>query len=594
MIHDIRTPSRNIPFVSGVCLVCLIAWAPPAQAVTLSSSMTAEELLEYTLTDLKNKMQQTAEYNDQLKAKSESLRNRIFALTQEKERLEKKKQELVAESADVAEYLKVDLVENSSQQERFNDLDRYRDKLRDLNKNMARYVADAQNDTGRLELQIAKAGNEILDLQSQVRAYQAVPDSRAQAQKRQWQDRLAVSSKRIRDYRSEIAGLGERKDSWWTKKQAFVDEQTELKVKIASVNRQIADKDAAREDLAQEAWQLNEKKDQAAAATRSEVEKLRAYRDELSVAWREFSTAVTTITDQARQQQRDMLALKDDLTEKNRLLSKEKELLLKAVERADRLKEVGDDKQGIAATVAKVSEQVAAVRQEQKDLQAGVTVQEEKQREMARQEKQLDAQIKDLANDLERSKRLTESERKKGLKGEELRLSQEVRKQDADNQRLQRQVDALQKKAADYQSRLEGAKAEKKKLSQDLDMLGLGLEQLSAEQDSSRERTESIKSALSGRGQDMEDAVAALKQRRAVLEETLAIAREKLNNDSRRATGQSSGDESRLSDYLEVLKNENRALRAKAAGLKVSLDSFKSLNKDQPAILMDEDGSSNP
>ncbi|HSA30436.1 MAG TPA: hypothetical protein P5160_01415 [Candidatus Omnitrophota bacterium] len=562
---------KHIPYYCSVFICGLFLAAGPraflsAQAQT-ADSISTDTFLEYTLADLREKMDKAIEQNRQLSAKNDSLQKRMLFLNQEMRQFSDEKMALMEQSVKLRESIKLGVNEAEVLRKHANNARERKQHLQLEVGSLAKRIASLDAERKLLVEKTEDVKTGLLQAQEGVRAKGdgSLLEYYFQ-EKYKFLDLVTQARARIQEKEDQLdtMDLGMAKEL--SRKERELLLQQSRQEEIASLRLKLRESRDKYDLLDKTRRKIQDQANVKVKDFEAGLSQLRNVHKELNLAINQLKDAKTRIEQGFEAQQKALEEQIGFLQEQNELLFLKK----RDIETLALLKERGSrqehEKIVLAQEHNQLLERARLIKEERKSVENGIAAQKKTGESFKRDHDRLKNEILDLERDLTAMKNKTEQmrkaefgQKKEELKGLLLQKKQNVVKMDDESKGLeaafQQQQAALndsRQRQTDLGTRLEemaNALKDAKQLAMDL---------------SDQRQNFSLRSGEVS--QTTRDDIKALKLRKKALEGSLDVINKKyqagqLQADSRGA------EFAELEGYLSVLKKENAGLKKKIKAL---------------------------
>lgn len=565
-------------FLSG--LFC--PWTAAAEGVLpRGSSLSMDDMLDYTLTDLRGRMQNVAGENTKLSERNNALRKRIMTLRQEVRNLENRKIELLEEAVGLSDEIKLNARELA--------IGEKRDESRQKGEN---YLAQ---DLRRLQEQFDQSKSEGEDLRRQVgdlteelqgirrdhdRRHADVKKEKFDGERYGLVQEMAEVQERIYRQQKELAGLKNRLRGAEPKHIQQQQDQQSLQRDLAGLQEEWRTLSNETELLSSHAEKLGEQKQADLQQAEEENMRLKMYAQALVSAMSELQEANRKIEAQTAQQIPQLRKYLSMLQQERQLLADRQKFLEMVLSGYRDIKSRWQTKLSASGDDG-LQQRMDALNEELARMNSQVEQQQLTQVDLAKREDTLKEDIRQMKEQLRSLFRIPAGSKQKQAYRQNAQKAEIARLQQR-HQSSQREVGRLRTLAETARQNLATAQQRRAALVQDLATMRGDLEAAEAVLEETRQAKDAMttdpydQTAIAQIKADIE----SLKMRDTVLTSSLTVVKSKYTADDL-AVQEFSRDENSLREYLKLLQQENASLKLKLSGLDESIDQWQT----QPEVL---------
>jgi chromosome segregation ATPase len=538
--------------------------SPSVYAVTYKDpSISSDEMLEFTLNDIKNRLREVVEENSRLSARNNALRKRMLSLRQDMRELENHKLNLLERNNDVKDYMKMDADEVSLNQKKITEMESQDSFSDDVSTTLAKTLDEAKQRDQKLQLAINKVQSQIDELRHQN------PGKKPGSGLEESKNSIVRS---IREAGASNRAL-ERKLPEFQKKMAGIKERhQELLAKNAAIKSQLAAQQSVLDQLlakgkniSDEGRKKNESGDQALASLKSQVDVLKSQYEEMSATLRDTSGIRQKIDNEIASQRVETKKYMDLLIQERQQLEERKNNLSRKLD----LLEVASGKQpeNLQEKIAALSKELSPLQTENTELRNKITEAGAQQQKLQQQEMALKDETTQIDRDIKKAKNKSQQSVEDVLRDRKAHLRKLLAS-------YQSKADSIKRKIAANRTQSQQAKEKINTWATRKSNLQLALEGTQDELKKAQEQEPVIRQAgkdlesRQGEGaQRLKEDLATLELRKSVLMTSLEAIKNKYSQDKDTIKEFQQGDQRELEEYLNSLKTENVALKDKVSSL---------------------------
>jgi len=564
-------PSHNF-WGRHFLLACLVLalWGFPGHAFS-EPSLPTDELLEYSVQDLRGRMQEVADHNKELSAKNSALRKRILLLRGKIRELGDKKVNGFEESLDLTEDIKLESNEFSLAESKTQTLRLQKARVQEESNKLRAQINDALEEKEALESKIGIQQSEIGAWGRQLKGAGSKSVSKIFREEKGQLSRLLKETeadvKRMSRTREtlqrDVLRLQEKRESLWEKN---VELGRERDHQMGAFERERREEDVLK-DAAQR-WQIA--KEATAGSVQDEIDQSRAYMRDLEDILQEMRNANQLVSSQSRGHQQQLKTYEKLLEEERHLLSrcqKEAEDLVELYEAARaRLRE----KEGVQGLREGLQARKKEISQGTRVLEEEMASSKEKGKDLEQREKELLRDIKKMEQERDSARRQTRSAREEAT--EKLRADLRARVREEARALKEAEREAEQLSAEIQRDRVDRERLQGKSMAwtEEEAALKKTLQGLQEQKTVLEDKIETQKAFQQDGGQQAREEIEALRLRVTMLESSLSVIQDRYESEASEVAA-FVGEESELKEYLSVLRRENESLRRRSADMKEAL-----------------------
>jgi len=539
------------------------------------NTMSTDELLEYTLTDLRVKMKQVVISNKQIAEKIQALRKRIFFLKQEVRDYENEKIGLLEESLELTDVLKLSSKERSIVEKKLEDV---KDHLRDTKNEILNFKKTIESNKEKediLQKTISLEEQEFIQLKQSFKGEDLSSAKKIyEREKDQYRISIKESQKEIDQKQKEIDVLKRRlvrsidgRNKEWEIKRLLEKELVFAKESIVAEQKR-------KESLIREGETLKKKRQQLINKEKEDISQLALYQEILEGCIDDFYNLKQTIRLEFDTHQKEMSAFKRSLMAESKLLMKQESCTLKSLEVVKKQKENAQKKMALMSSLAEVDEKTDGVDKEKDKIRLQIANREERLRTLLKKEDEVKRQIKELEKDVSiatqktaRYKRKGEADQKRDIEGDYERSQRKI-------QDLNRSIDDLEGLIAGWKEELKMQRQENNVLSKRIVKGNRDIETLKKEREEVKLKALMKDDTNKVIVEKIKDEINALKLQKEMLANSLLVIESQYDAEEL-AADEFIKEEQQLKDYFALLKEENLSLKVKMEGLSEVLEDLR-------------------
>ena len=537
------------------------------ETVNPRRSLSTDEVLEYSIMDLKTRMEKILEANKKLAEEKANLEQTIFSLTKQKSELEDEKMRLMEQSVNLTGFMKLELEESSLAKTKLKDLKTYRDQLKEDQSSL-------QNQMKKSEDRKSTLTGEIDDLEQKISLYQKqVPKQRfVDNHSRKQKETVAVQIKakssvidRRKDQRSLLEKELARQEE---NRLELIRQQENLKQQLAMLENPLMKDKKLRYQHDVEAY--DQEKAKAILNTNKEIVEMRSYAKRLD----QTIVALSQTKDALNSRFKNYIM---KMAEWRNLLDEEHDLLLAKEEGAEQFwKAMSESLQESQEKEKITKENPTGKMQELKDAKEDLNLQlsraEEQEQNLTQRQKDLNQEVAPLEQRLAQMQKMTKAADKDNAAGRQ--LTQQINDYEKKNLVKERNANVLTSRNEKNQAQLKSLKEQQGALQSQMEVLQkivspVNSVEMPKEQESAADLEKQKKEI-----KELREEVAALRLRHTTLDASLAVVRARY--DEQAIEGRNfAEEEDQLKKYLDVLTSENKSLQDKLRTTTVTVNQMK-------------------
>ena len=258
--------------------------------------MTTDDMLIYTIKDLHARMQTIIRENNRLKTKSEAVRKRILFLRQEMRSYEDRRFELLEETVQLTDLIKLDERDTTITKNRKINLEKYMRHLESESEGLRNDLEQGGVDADSLEQYIEKLqkGLSKLEEKEKDKGFRVLK-KRYDQEKGEFQISIKGSNDRLKRIQKELAILERDVSRLNKEKQAALFRKRALREDLQEVKSSLLLDMGERKSLEGDKKRREELTQKKKLEIKEEIEQLEAYNENLELAVKKFYNANETV-----------------------------------------------------------------------------------------------------------------------------------------------------------------------------------------------------------------------------------------------------------------------------------------------------------
>ncbi len=539
----------------------------PSALAQPAAGMSTDAFLEYTLADLRDKMDEAIARNQQLSAKNDSLEKRMLFLQKEMREFSDEKMVLMEQAVKLRESIKLGANENETVRKHANNARERKQHLQLEIASLEKQVQSMDMERKYLAEKVDEVKADLMRVQEGVRVKGT--DSLLQyygQEKFKFMELVAQARGRVQEKEDQLDVLGLETARKLSLKEKELLARQSLEEKVSTLRLKLRDSRDKYALLERARRKIQDQSKDAVKNFEKGLSDLRNYSRDLKLAAADMKDAKTRIDQGFEAQQKFLKDHAALLQEENELLflkNKELEnrlLLKRKTSTQDHAQVLLRDEHD------QLLERTQLIKQEQMNIENNIAAQKKISDSSQRDLERLKKELLEIENDLKAAKAKTEQLRKTefGKKREELKEMLLQKKQNV--VKGEAEIKVLEQSVTGQAAALKSSQEQREALSGRLAALNEDFKKAQEfEKDLTGKRQE-----FSARVEDVsrgtQEDITILKLRKKALEGSLDVIRKKYQAGEAQAGVQGS-EFAQLEQYLSVLKKENASLKKKAMSL---------------------------
>ena len=556
-----------IPFLIFLFLIPASGMAAPQSAT--SNTMSMDNMLEYTLTDLKNRMQDVASENGRLSERNNALRKRIITLRQELRNLENHKISLLEDAVEASDQIKLNTKELKILERKSDNVHKGAGYLADEQTQVRQQIGDAQQEEKKLQEELSALTQEVDQIHQDSRQSKTVnPKERLDHERYKFAQLIKEAQDRIRFNQQQSANSESRINSGQLKKDQVLHTQKSLQETLSLLEEDRRSQEEESSLLEGNSQDISEERKEVLKKIQENNMALKMYIQQLETAVGKLQETNRSIVSQNILDQERAGQFKARLESERQLLNDQQQVLSKTLDVYKGIKDKLKTKATLAAQDKTVSEQTAQLQQQQQQLSTGLLSEQNKQIEFSRQEKELTGEMNRLRQKLKvvskksppRKPAVAVNPQLALLQRNTAMLKEQIGQWEKKNQQTNSNISQLKDRHGTLENSLQTIHQQTEQLDQSLVAIVPAAVAPPAYNAQAVEQTKAE--------------IEALKMREEVLNSSLTLIKSRYET-SDSPSRQPTSEENDLKNYLEVLKEENGGLQEKMLNLRVVLEQLQ-------------------
>lgn len=539
-------------------------------------SYSVDDLLEYTLMDLRMQMQNVLQNNQKIASKNNSLRKRIFFLKQQLRDFENHKIELLENSLTVTDSIKLNTKEFALLKKELEDIRSYKIQLQTEQNELRQKIADSPNNQYSLKERILSLEGEIRDLRNNVEEKKvSTIKSRYAQEKTKYLELIRTLSKQNDRTRKQIVSLNSGVTSPQIQNDALLESKAKLQEQLSMARASYESEKKITLQLEDEAQKFRDYRQKAIEEFSEDLGQYQLYEQKLEAGINHLLYTRDSIKAEYNIHRLQMLESKQFLESEKQLLLAQDNVVTRSLDWVKRNKNGAQEAVRLKDEKQDLNKVKEGLSQEKENIQGKIGEQQKSLEAYWNDQKRLVNEIQGIENQLAKSRKTNLSLQRDGLKDQRAEVERSItrKKQQISSQRSQ--IEVLKQNISQNEKALEEAGKEKTSLLQRSAAESDSLKKLKDEGVLVEEEKGNLeKPGGISPGQKIRQEIKDLGFKEKILSNSLLVIESKYNTEELAVEGFGK-EEQELRDYLKLLNEENERLKQKIFALTVTLDKLK-------------------
>lgn len=552
---------RKTTLTIGVILLGLV---PFVSAQMSGGSMSSDEMLQYTLNELKNRLQDVVQENTKLSNRNNALRKRMLSLRQDMRELENHKLNLMERNNDLRDFLKMDFRERALTVRKIKELTEEDSFSANVSEALMKAIEQNEARSEKLKSTMAKVQAGIQEIHRSRTEQKLSLNAGREEEKSALLLRIQKLGAGNRLLEKELPAARKKMTDGSERKIFLKEHQSSLKAQLQIFAADFEEASSQGEAVSAQTRTMTAGQDKTTEVLKEQVDSLTTQSRQMSGVMEDLLSARKKVADDVAAQELEIKTISGLLMNERQLLQEQKRILLARLEDRDGRQDAAPQ---IKEKLVALTEKIEPLKAERDELKTKISQQEQEGLDIKNKEAGLQRDIAQLNQDIKIEQQRGRQGKEEALRTRKANLVKLINDYQAKTQALKKQIMDRQKQENLSGQKIGAWQGRKEQLALALKAASEELAQAQDEEGNIRQAAQDLESRQGKGSEELKKSIEILEMRKAVLMSSLEAIRNKFNQDKDTIREFVQGDQKELAEYLGVLKAENMTLKDKALSL---------------------------